>query len=344
MNNFTTFQFDNNSFTHNTTTENSNRKKLRVVTFNYLPSAYKFAAEWIAENGHEHILAVTSPGIKTRATPAYRDVLPLIDSSVPTLVTSKMKSVLTPILEQLKPDIILCFTFAHRIGAEIANIPTYGAVNIHPSVLPLYRGPNPMRQFYDGATLFGATAHRMAEGYDTGEILAQEYEEMPTLVTQNTAFRWGQLIKRAITNGMERAISGKAGIVQDDTQATYAAPFTEEEKCIHLNEPTHVILRKTVALNLTGGLAKTIINGQVYKIHSAHPVSHLSHKPAGSVIKQSKGEFVIATADGAVKLITELFDPHKKYDNPLPISAFFEQPLNHGHLNPSIFSLARAVA
>ena len=344
MNNFYSYPIANAAFTQQTTTENKHNKKLRVVTFNYLPSAYKLVTDWIAENGHEHILAVVSPGIKTRATPAYKDVLPMIDSAVPTLVTSKMKSVVTPMLQLLKPDIILCFTFAHRIGAEIWEIPTYGAVNIHPSVLPLYRGPNPMRQFYEGAKMFGATAHRMAEGYDTGEILSQEYEEMPNIITQNTAFRWGQLIKKAIANGMEKAISGKAGIIQDDSQATYAAPFSEDEKWIHLTESTDVILRKTVALNLTGGLAKTSINGQIYKIHSAHYLSNLSDKPAGSVIKQGKGVFVIATADGSVKLITELFDPHKKYDNPLPVSAFFEQPVNHGHVNSSVFSRARAAA
>lgn len=54
----------------NTNGKGTTDKKLRVVTLNYLPSAYRFAAEWIAENGHEHILAVTSPSIKTRPTPA----------------------------------------------------------------------------------------------------------------------------------------------------------------------------------------------------------------------------------------------------------------------------------
>jgi methionyl-tRNA formyltransferase len=346
MNNFSSAaQISNSTLTHDTTTEGSKSKKLRVVTLNYLPSAYKLCTEWIAENGHEHILGVVSPGIKTRATPAYRDVLPMIPSHVDTLITSKMKSVLTPVLQQLKPDIILCFTFAHKLDAELCKIPTYGVVNIHPSILPLYRGPNPMRQFYEGAKFFGATAHRIAEGYDTGDILSQEYEEMPTLVNQNTAFRWGQLIKRAIANGMERAISGKAGLVQDDTQATYAGPFTEEEKWVDFNESTSVVLRKTLALNLTGGLAKAVINGKVYKIHSAHYMPNFSALPAGQVIKQSRGKFEVATADGSVKLITELFDSTKKYDNPLPCSAFFEQPINHGHFNSSLFSSrARAVA
>lgn len=314
------------TFTKNTPSLSNNTKKLRVVTLNYLPSAYRLATEWIAENGHEHILAVASPGIKERATPSYQDMLPLIDRNVNTLVTSKMKTVLTPMLEQLKPDIILCFTFAHKIGAEICQIPTYGAVNIHPSVLPLYRGPNPMRQFYDGATMFGATAHRMAEGYDTGEILGQAYQKLPEIVTADTAVRWGQLIKQAIASGMERAISGKAGFVQDDSKATYAAPFAEEEKWVNLNESSAVVLRKTLALNLTGGLAKTVINGKIYKIYSADLISNYTTKPAGTVLKQGRGTFEIATCDGVIKLTTELFNPYKKYDNPLPCSAFFGKP------------------
>lgn len=336
MKNFNSQQLSNTSYTPIININGKNGKKLRVVTFNYLPSAYKFVTDWIQGNGHEHVLAVTSPGIKTRATPGYKDVLPLIPSHVNTIVTSKMKSVLTPVLRQLKPDIILCFTFAHKLDAEICQIPTYGAVNIHPSVLPLYRGPNPLRQFYDGAKLFGATAHRIADDYDTGEILSQEYDELPEIVTHSTSVRWGQLIKNCIANGMERAISGKSGIVQDDTQATYGGPYLEEEKWVLMNESTPEILRKTLALNLAGGLAKTNINGQIYKIHSAHYIPSVKHTPAGSVLKQEHGVHEIATADGRVRLITELYDPHKKYCNVLPRAAFMEQPVDKVHLNSTM--------
>jgi methionyl-tRNA formyltransferase len=145
---------------------------------------------------------------------------------------------------------------------------------------------------------------------------------MPAIVTPHTAYRWGQLIKKAIANGMKRAISGKKGMVQDDTQATYAAPFTEEEKWIHFNESTATVLRKTLALNLTGGLAKAVINGKVHKIHSAQPVTSLS----GKSLKKGEGIYEVATTDGAVKLTTELFDTTKKYSNVLPCAAFFEQP------------------
>lgn len=302
--------------------QNGNHKKLRVVTFNYLPTAYQFTSDWIKENGHEHVLAVTTPGPKSRPTPSYLDVLKLIPRNVNTLVTTKMRTVLTPVLRQLKPDIILCFTFPHRISQEICQIPTYGAINIHPSVLPLYRGPNPMRQFYDGAQSFGATAHRIAEDYDTGEILSQQSTLLPEKVTHHTSVVWGEMIRECIAEGMHKAIAGIPGITQDHSNATYAAPFTDEEKWINFHEPTSVVLRKTLGLNLTGGLAKATINGETYKIHSVQPYPFNYNKPAGSVIKQENGLFVIATPDGAVKVNAEVYCPNKKYANVLPYSAF----------------------
>jgi methionyl-tRNA formyltransferase len=181
--------------------------------------------------------------------------------------------------------------------------------------------------------MFGSTAHRIEDGYDTGEVLSLESEELPEMVTDSTAVRWGELIKKCIANGMERAISGKSGIIQNSAQATYAPLFTEEEKWVDLHEPTRLVLRKTLALNLTGGLAKAYINGRVHKIHSAHDMPSCGRIHSGSVIKQENGVYEVATADGAVKLVTELFDTNKKYANVLPCSAFFQQPIGSEHLN-----------
>lgn len=316
------------TFTQKTNTENGNTKKLRVVTLNYLPSAYRFVTDWIHKNGHKHVLAVTSPGIKSRHTPTYRDVVNLIPRDVNTIITSRMKSVLLPILPQFKPDIILCYSFAHRLAPELCQIPTYGSVNIHPSILPMYRGPNPMRQFYDGAKFFGSTAHRIEEEYDTGEILSQVFEEMPEIVSESTSVRWGEMIKKSIDEGVKKAVAGEKGIIQDDRQAIYAAPFTEAEKYIDFQEPSHVILRKTLGLNLSGGLAKAYINGQVYKVHSTHYIPSYNRMPAGSILKQAQGMFEIATADGAVKLIGDPFDATRRYANPLPYTAFVGQPIS----------------
>jgi methionyl-tRNA formyltransferase len=191
-----------------------------------------------------------------------------------------------------------------------------------------------LRQFYDGAKMFGATAHRVADDYDAGEILSVESAELPEIVTHRTSLEWGELIKRCISNGMERAISGKPGIPQDHTQATYGAPFTEEEKWVNLNEPSRMVLCKTLGLNLAGGLAKTIIDGKVYKIHSAHYMSSGEVMPAGTVMQQKNEIYEVATADGVVKLVTEPFNPNKKYSHVLPFSAFFGQSSEAELLSP----------
>ncbi len=299
-----------------------NPTKLRVITFNYLPIAYRLATEWIHENGHQHILAITTPGPTSRPTPAYREVVESAPRNVDMLVTTRLRQVATPFIRALKPDIILSFTFPYRITPEICAIPTFGAVNIHPSILPAYRGPNPMRQFYEGASKFGSTAHWIAPDYDTGNILSQASAELPKFVTSTTTRQWAALIRQSIADGMAKAIAGDKGIPQDDSQATYAAAFTNEEQWLNFDEQSDIILRKTVALNLTGGLAKARINGEFFKINCAKVVRGDYNAATGSVIKRDQSGFIMKTVDGALRLQTQPFCSKMKLPYPLALEHF----------------------
>ena len=299
-----------------------NPKKLRVITFNYLPFAYQLATEWIHENGHQHVLAITTPGPKSRPTPAYREVIDAVPRDVDVLVTTRLRKVATPLIRALKPDVILCFSFPYQITPAICAIPTYGAINIHPSILPAYRGPNPMRQFYDGATRFGSTAHWIAPGYDTGNILSQPSAELPKYVTPATTRQWRTLIRQSIDEGMAMAVAGACGIPQDHAQATYGGAFTEEETWLDFHEPTHIILRKTMTLNLTGGLAKARIHGEVFNVDCAETLPNHTDAIAGSVIKQDPWGCMMGTADGAIRLQTQPFSPDTKPSYPLALQYF----------------------
>lgn len=291
-------------------------QKLRVITFNYIPSAYRMVRDWIEENGHEHVLAITTSGPKSRPTPSYKEVLAMIPRHVDTLVTTRLRKVATPLIRALKPDIILCYSFPYRITPEICAIPTYGAINIHPSLLPAYRGPNPMRQFYDGAERMSSTAHWIAPDYDTGHVLSQISAEMPRIVSGATTAQWGQIIRQTIAEGVAQAVAGNPGVPQDDSQATYAAKYTDAEKWINFDEPTHVVLRKTMGLNLTGGLARAEIDGAAYHIKCAE-VASCDNAPAGAVIQRDEWGFTIGTADGAIRVHTEPFSSKTKLPYPL---------------------------
>ena len=76
-------------------------------------------------------------------------------------------------------DLVLVGTWKERLKKDVFNIPTIGTVNVHPSLLPKYRGPNPyMQTILRGEKESGVTLHLVDEGYDTGAILSQEKVEI----------------------------------------------------------------------------------------------------------------------------------------------------------------------
>lgn len=83
-------------------------------------------------------------------------------------------------LKKLSPDLIVVFSMSHLLRNNILSIPKKGVINLHPSFLPFYRGPNPdFWQYYDAETNPGVTIHYVDEGEDTGDIIYQERAEIP---------------------------------------------------------------------------------------------------------------------------------------------------------------------
>lgn len=296
-------------------------KSLRIVTFNYLPGCYDFTSEWIRNNGHKHVLAVTTPGPLSRLTPSYIGVVEQAPRNQEVLVTTRLKTVAEPLIRSLKPDLILCFSFPYRITPEICEIPTFGAINMHPSVLPAYRGPNPMRQFYDGAPVFGATVHWIAPEYDTGNILATKSDHLPKEVTPALMPQWGNMIRSAIDEGAARALDGDQGTPQDNAQATYAAAYTEQEKWVDLTQPSHIIQRQVLALDIAGGLARVRIHGIPFKVSAVEKVSHHIHT-AGAVLERSAQHVLVAAADSVIRLKVEPVPAANERSYPLNIEHF----------------------
>jgi methionyl-tRNA formyltransferase len=77
-------------------------------------------------------------------------------------------------LDQINPDFILVATLDKILPGQVLGIPRFGAVNIHPSLLPLYRGPTPTNwAIINGETISGITYHRLSDKIDSGQILSQ---------------------------------------------------------------------------------------------------------------------------------------------------------------------------
>lgn len=251
------------------------------------------------------MLVVTTPGPSTRRTPTYTGVVGMAPPGVDVLVTTRLRRVALPLIRELHPDLIVSFTFPYRIPPELTAIPRYGAVNLHPALLPSYRGPNVARPIYEGAPEIGATLHWTEEEYDNGRILSQQSAPLPEDVTGEViGALWGPLMARTLAEGAARAVAGDPGTPQDDARATYAAPFTEEERWLDWTEAKYTLQRKAVALNLLGPPGATArIAGEPYRVQRIEALPDAVATSPGVVLDRTEDGFIIGVANGAVRVI-----------------------------------------
>jgi methionyl-tRNA formyltransferase len=141
------------------------------------------------------------------------------------------KSGLARTLAAYDLDLLIVFGFAWKLPPRILAIPRLGAINIHVSMLPTYRGPAPMLwAIRNGDATGGVTVHRMDEGFDTGNILAQQ-DGIPLpddISWQAYCVTAMPIIHKLLRKSLDLVAEGHPGTPQDDTAATYAG-FMEDE-------------------------------------------------------------------------------------------------------------------
>lgn len=278
---------------------------LRIVTFNVFPMAYGLLARWAERQGHEITLVVTSPSSHAdRYGVAHLDLLAAVPPSQDVLITTRLRRTAAPVIRALAPDLIISATFPHRIPASLTAIPRDGALNLHPAPLPLGRGPNPQRLIYEGHPTIGASLHRLAPAFDAGPILSrQERPVPPDLTPELILTTWGELLTAALDEGVPRAVAGEEGDPQDDRLATYAAPFTDEERWLDWREPAARLQQRVAALNLPVPTARATLGDESAIIASLrlHPGDSAKHAP-GAVLERSGNLAVVQAGDGLVEV------------------------------------------
>ncbi len=127
-------------------------------------------------------------------------------------------------IKRLNPDVILVGSWSEKFGNEILNIPKYGIINCHPSLLPDHRGANPyFWAIYSGDKKTGITFHQMDENFDSGDILMQASFDIPDDITggalKNKAAKVAELMVGELLDDLEnnRIIPAP----QDSSKAVY---------------------------------------------------------------------------------------------------------------------------
>ena len=177
---------------------------------------------------------------------AQRTALPMLGLATPRTILDVAAERNIPTLElgagtlpdaliALDFDAVAVACFSRRLPASLLRLPRLGCLNVHPSLLPAHRGPDPLFWiFHDGDDVGGVTIHLMDEGFDSGPILAREAIPLPDGLTEAElerfcASRGGQLLAEALTRLDAGALQPQP---QDEAQATYQSWPREEDYTI----------------------------------------------------------------------------------------------------------------
>ncbi len=149
------------------------------------------------------------------------------------------------ILQKYSPDFLIVVAYGRILPQEVLAIPTIAPLNVHASLLPLYRGAAPIqRAIMAGEIVTGVTIMHMDQGLDTGAIYGQKALAIGTtdtseIIHDQLAILGGQLLlntlEQAVTEGLPVPIS------QDDTYATYAEKLFKPDGYIQWSEPAQVV-------------------------------------------------------------------------------------------------------
>lgn len=280
------------------------------VLFLGSPSFAVHALEALIAAGHEIVGVVTQPdrpaGRERRLTPPPVKVAAQAHN-LPVLQPETLRDpAVIDALSALQPEVGVVAAYGEILRRAVLQIPPLGYLNIHPSLLPLYRGPTPVAgAILAGETVTGVTIMLLDPGMDSGPILAQAVVDLPptarTGPLTDELFRIGaQLLVETLPRYARGEIEPRP---QDHSRATVTKMLKKEDGRIDWSLPAIVIERMTRAYDPWPG-AYTFWRGQPLRIISAAVVANESTASPGTVIGRSeRGNPLVQTGGDVLELL-----------------------------------------
>ncbi|MCI7041338.1 MAG: methionyl-tRNA formyltransferase [Lachnospiraceae bacterium] len=274
--------------------------------------------EAILQAGHEVTAVVTQPdkqkgrGKEVQMTPVKECAL---KHGIPVLQPVKIKEPeAVAELKKYPADIFVVAAFGQLLTEEILNMPKFGCINIHASLLPAYRGAAPIqRVIINGEEKTGVTIQQMAKGLDTGDMLLKKEISIDPKETG------GSLHDKLSVAGAELIVEAlskieKGEVVpekQDDALSCYAKKLDKAMGLIDFDQSAVSIERLIRGLNPWPS-AYTLYKGKTLKIWEADVVPLEKKEEPGTVVFVAKDFFDIATKEGALRVKSLQLEGKKK--------------------------------
>lgn len=257
----------------------------------------------LIDEGYDILLAVTQPdrpknrGKKIQPTPV-KEAASVYGIPVSQPESEDEFNQLIMRMNELKPDIAVVAAYGRLLPADLLRIPAMGCINIHASLLPMFRGAAPIqRSILSGMDETGVTIMQMSEGMDEGDIISQKATPIGTKTSgqlfEELALLGGDLLIEtlpSLSDGSALRIS------QNNDLATYAPKITKEDARLDFNDKAVALERRIRAMSPKPG-AYTSMGGSAMKIISAEIVQGSSHSTPGLIRSVSESGILVETGE-----------------------------------------------
>lgn len=268
------------------------------------------------EHGHEIKLVVTQPdrpsgrGKKLKESEVKKTALEL---GLPVFQPDRIKKKENvEILKKYSPDVVVVVAYGQILSGEILEIPRYGCVNVHASLLPKLRGAAPLNwAIINGETKTGVTTMKMDTGMDTGDMLLKAQvaidESMNAGRLHDILMHKGAKLLTETLDKLEKGLLKPEK--QDDALLSYAPMLNKENQKINWSgkaKDIHNLIRGLSPLPV----AYFVMEGEPVKVYESSYTGEKTDYPPGYVIKAADDGIYVASGDGVV-ILKEIRMPGK---------------------------------
>jgi methionyl-tRNA formyltransferase len=282
------------------------------ILFMGTPDFAAVTLEKLVASEHELLGVVTQPD-KQKGRGRELSCSPVkelaIKHNIPVYQPNKVKEPeFLDLIREMAPEVIVVAAFGQILPKAFLDIPSYGCINVHGSLLPKYRGAAPIQySIIDGESETGITIMYMDVGIDTGDMILQESLPIDENETGGSLFdKMAYLGADLLLEALEQLKAGTAvRIPQDNEKATYVKILNKDMGLLDFNQPAVKLERLIRGLNPWPS-AYTYLEGKTLKLWQAdvEPLKESSALP-GQIMEIRKASLVVATGDGAL-VIKEL--------------------------------------
>ena len=272
---------------------------VRTVLITWRPWAARMLLDWVASRGDELVLIETTQGRPSIRLDSWKAVMDLVPFDVPAIL-ARRPSQAAPLIESLEPDLIVSFTYPHLIDARTISAAKVAALNVHPGRLPQYRGPNPLWAVYRGEPEIDVTVHRLASGFDTGDVLAVSTAGLDETPTPEHIFDvWSATVGPTLDAAVARVVAGEQGDPQPEGDVDILPVFSPADGELTWDNTTRTLMCRWTACTMGGTPVTLPIDGERRVVLGLRVVASAgtSEQP-GTVLSSLGRDRIVAARDG----------------------------------------------